>query len=260
MVRVTVTREGEPDQTLSFEKADVLVGRGAEADIQLSSGAVSRRHARLLRTDAGWQVTDLGSANGVFTSRSGKAERITLAQVEAGDAVLIADYELLLDDAQAPAPAARAPRPVDDARRTQFIVMEEILAARERARQATRPPGISGPMLRAPGPTAPRADTAPWRVEVRLESGGAQRFTFATPRARVGAGESCEVRLPSGPEVAFELARAGARFELVRRCEWPLPRIEVAGEAVERATLAPGTEVRMGRVIVRVDDDGGADD
>lgn len=46
----------------------VLVGRGADADIQLDSKMISRRHCALSRIGDGWQVEDLESANATFVN------------------------------------------------------------------------------------------------------------------------------------------------------------------------------------------------
>jgi hypothetical protein len=42
------------------------IGRSHEGDLVVLAASVSREHAELRRTDAGWQVRDLGSRNGTF--------------------------------------------------------------------------------------------------------------------------------------------------------------------------------------------------
>jgi predicted component of type VI protein secretion system len=42
-----------------------VLGRSRDCDIVLSATDVSRRHAEISPTDAGWKITDLGSTNGV---------------------------------------------------------------------------------------------------------------------------------------------------------------------------------------------------
>jgi diguanylate cyclase (GGDEF)-like protein len=47
---------------------DVIIGRGADCDIQVDRDSVSRRHAKVTRADSGWQVQDLGSTNGSYVN------------------------------------------------------------------------------------------------------------------------------------------------------------------------------------------------
>jgi len=50
----------------ALNAAEHVVGRLAELDIALEAEGLSRKHARIYRTDAGWNIEDLGSTNGVF--------------------------------------------------------------------------------------------------------------------------------------------------------------------------------------------------
>ncbi len=47
-----------------LKKKDVLIGRGADTDIQIMSQAVSSHHARIHQTSRGWALSDLDSHNG----------------------------------------------------------------------------------------------------------------------------------------------------------------------------------------------------
>ena len=47
-----------------LKKRDVLIGRGAQCDIQLLSDTVSSEHARIHQTSRGWALSDLDSHNG----------------------------------------------------------------------------------------------------------------------------------------------------------------------------------------------------
>ena len=50
-----------------LEKESCVIGKtGAGADIELPSGAVSRRHARLQRAGGAWLIRDLNSRNGTY--------------------------------------------------------------------------------------------------------------------------------------------------------------------------------------------------
>lgn len=47
-----------------LKKKDVLIGRGDNADIQITLNTVSSEHARIHLTSRGWALSDLGSHNG----------------------------------------------------------------------------------------------------------------------------------------------------------------------------------------------------
>ncbi|MDJ0749593.1 MAG: FHA domain-containing protein [Woeseiaceae bacterium] len=64
-----------------------MIGRGATADIKLSSPAVSRRHALLIDTGESVQFLDLGSVNGVYID----GERVAEGTLEPGSVLSLAD-------------------------------------------------------------------------------------------------------------------------------------------------------------------------
>ena len=64
-------------------ESGLSIGRDAENDVVLSDAAVSARHARLVPTELGWELVDLGSSNGSFIDGV-RIER----QVLAGQATL----------------------------------------------------------------------------------------------------------------------------------------------------------------------------
>ena len=63
--RLVVSLPGGGKQAFTLSKAVVTIGRGTTSDIVLRDAMVSRRHARVERTDRGYEVIDLDSANGV---------------------------------------------------------------------------------------------------------------------------------------------------------------------------------------------------
>ena len=70
----------------------VVIGRRPEADLVVLNASVSRDHAELHRTDAGWQVRDLGSRNGtVLDGRrvQGRATLLDRSQVRFGEVAFL---------------------------------------------------------------------------------------------------------------------------------------------------------------------------
>ena len=59
-----------PDMGRRFAltRSEVVLGRGADCDIQVDRDSVSRRHARVFRSADHWLVEDLGSTNGSYVN------------------------------------------------------------------------------------------------------------------------------------------------------------------------------------------------
>src|SRR5256714_5622584 len=64
---------------------EISIGRGADCDIQVDRDSVSRKHAKVVRSGAGWQVMDLGSTNGSYVNDG----QITQCSLRDGDLVKI---------------------------------------------------------------------------------------------------------------------------------------------------------------------------
>jgi len=61
-----------------FDRDKLSVGREPGSDVQLDDATISRQHAEIVHTDAGWIVRDLGSRNGVAVN--GVRERALLLE------------------------------------------------------------------------------------------------------------------------------------------------------------------------------------
>src|SRR5512145_2706949 len=73
-----------------LSKTHLIIGRDPSVDIQVPVNAVSRRHAEIVETGAGWHVRDLGSRNGTLVDGIHVTEAVLepLAELRIGDAVL----------------------------------------------------------------------------------------------------------------------------------------------------------------------------
>ena len=62
-LELVVTGDGM-QKGFALDQDEYLIGRAVDAQIQLSSPSVSRRHARIFRHESGWFIEDLGSRHG----------------------------------------------------------------------------------------------------------------------------------------------------------------------------------------------------
>ncbi|MFO0599352.1 MAG: GGDEF domain-containing protein [Myxococcaceae bacterium] len=70
---------------------ELLLGRAGEADAWLDEEGVSRKHARVARTDGGVMIVDLASRNGTWVN----GQRVTTHQLKEGDLVQIGASHIL---------------------------------------------------------------------------------------------------------------------------------------------------------------------
>ena len=59
-----------PDMGKRFplDRSEFVLGRGTDCDIQVDRDSVSRRHAKIYRSETAWIVQDLGSTNGSYVN------------------------------------------------------------------------------------------------------------------------------------------------------------------------------------------------
>jgi pSer/pThr/pTyr-binding forkhead associated (FHA) protein len=138
---------------------EITIGRKEGNTIRLTERNVSRRHARILRSNGEVQIEDLGSYNGIRVNNARIAERVNL---RVSDQVQIGDYKLYLK--------AEGVEQVDDARTMPI----------ERIDPAGGAPTDIVPAVAAP--TAPVPIQAP-----TLGNGTGANPALATPPAPVPA-------------------------------------------------------------------------
>ena len=84
-----------PDgEQMVSEITDLLtIGRSPQNDLQLDDEKVSRFHARIEKTELGYEIRDLGSMNGTTINRKKLAAQVVL---KVGDAITMGDHRLLV--------------------------------------------------------------------------------------------------------------------------------------------------------------------
>jgi pSer/pThr/pTyr-binding forkhead associated (FHA) protein len=87
-----ILKEGAAPVTLQLSDDVIAIGRSKENNIVLKNIKSSRRHARIERVGATYQITDLGSGNG--TKVNGK--KIDFETLKKGDEIAIGDARITL--------------------------------------------------------------------------------------------------------------------------------------------------------------------
>jgi pSer/pThr/pTyr-binding forkhead associated (FHA) protein len=101
---VPVLRQGAREFRL--DRPTLCVGRSGSCEIQVMSGLVSRRHARLVVSALGVSVEDLGSRNGVYVN----SERVIgTVLMRNGDRLAVGDEVLVLGEVEEPIPDGNSP-------------------------------------------------------------------------------------------------------------------------------------------------------
>lgn len=94
------------------------IGRSPQASLHLEDRTLSRRHATFTRTSTGWQITDLGSANGTFVN----GRRLSApARITDGDEIKVGNVVLEFRTPE----AAPSPAPLPKAEESSVIMLDQ---------------------------------------------------------------------------------------------------------------------------------------
>jgi hypothetical protein len=91
VVLVMFRSDGER-RSFSVVRNMTVIGRREDCDLRIPVGDVSRKHCRLVRTDDGIRIEDLGSSNGTHVN----GQRIQESDLNAGDVVSIGPVKFIV--------------------------------------------------------------------------------------------------------------------------------------------------------------------
>ncbi len=155
MAQLIVAAEGQsPQGAEQHELGDgiVSVGRSDDNTIVVTDASVSRHHAQLTRTNEGYVLKDLGSANGTFVNNQRTVEQ----PLRDGDVVLFGRFKMTFSD---PAEADAGSTVLFDIHATPLTPPNQEPAPPAPAAPAPgTPPAATAP---AKEPTAPHTPQAP---------------------------------------------------------------------------------------------------
>ncbi len=101
--RLIVRTGPNPGVVIDLTKEVSMMGRDVTNDVVLGDAEVSRQHARITRTPAGYVLEDLGSTNGTFVN----GDRLAAPRVlNAGDLLGLGEIVTLTFDSTSPESAA----------------------------------------------------------------------------------------------------------------------------------------------------------
>jgi pSer/pThr/pTyr-binding forkhead associated (FHA) protein len=116
VVLVMFRNDGER-RSFSVVRNMTIIGRREDCDLRIPVTDVSRKHCRLVRTDDGIRIEDLGSSNGTHVN----GQRVQESDLNAGDIVGIGPVQFIVqidgvpdEDEMTPPAAAAPPEHADD--------------------------------------------------------------------------------------------------------------------------------------------------
>ena len=116
--RLVMLKGPHPDRFFGLSEEEITVGREMLNSIVIGDPEVSRKHARLRRTEQGFTIEDLGSTNGTFVNGARITGAVPLAdgdQISLGETIqLVYQRMLLARDRTVYAGAGRVTPPVGE--------------------------------------------------------------------------------------------------------------------------------------------------
>ncbi len=140
---------------------EITIGRKEGNTIRLTERNVSRRHARIVRSNGEVQIEDLGSYNGIRVNNARIVERVSL---RVSDQVQIGDYKLYLK--------AEGVEQVDDARTMPIERVDSPIATEVMPAVASASPTQPIPATPAPTPAAGTQTARPVSGTADTDPGG----------------------------------------------------------------------------------------
>jgi pSer/pThr/pTyr-binding forkhead associated (FHA) protein len=236
---------------------EITIGRKEGNTIRLTERNVSRRHAKLVKSNGSVFIEDLTSYNGIKVNGDRIAGR---APVNEGDRIQIGDYQLALklDKAQsattaAPtAPHAQVPAPgatgtpgseMSDQKTTPFVKGDGTPAS-----TLELAPTVQTPM--APTQTLPAAD-APARLVVVSSNFAGQEFVLDKAAVVIGRTDENDVVINhrSISRHHAKIVREGGHYHIVDLQS--ANGVRVNGEEYGKVELRKGDHVDLGHVRLR---------
>ena len=252
MSRISIISNGKLVHTVELSAGEMYIGRGDEATIQLKHPLISRKHARLYLTAAGYIVEDQGTKNGTFVG----GRRVQRHRLVDGDELEIADFILryaadgfVPAEDSMPEPAAKpgGMSAGDRNKDSQKSPLEAYMDALKRG-------GSNATAAIPPAAMARLREQARAKAIPRIEIDGATPVSFEKTELVLGFKDDCDLRLEGRwlwVGGAVKLTRNESEMSLERLSFW-CP-IKVNGTVIKGTVpVKPGDAILIGRRQLKV--------
>jgi pSer/pThr/pTyr-binding forkhead associated (FHA) protein len=99
MLRLLVQRVGSPSFEHLVEGDEAVLGRSSDSDLVLPDKFTSRRHARIVCSDDGYSIEDLGSHNGTHVNGKQIDRAVAIGD---GDVVKLSSFVIFVEEVSMP--------------------------------------------------------------------------------------------------------------------------------------------------------------
>src|SRR5579883_292710 len=222
---------------------ELTIGRKEGNMVRLTERNVSRRHAKLVRSNGAVYIEDLQSYNGIKVNGDRIAGRAPIAE---GDRIQIGDYQLALKvDKTAPGPTT-ASVPVagaDD---------KTIPFSRDEPTKTTQRAAPDAPTVASPIVAAPPEPAVPGRLVVVSSNFAGTEFVLDKPQVQIGRTQENDVVINHrsiSRHHAKVLRDGGGRYHVLDLGS--AYGVRVNGEEYSKVELRKGDLVDLGHVRLR---------
>ena len=230
-------------EVFELANSEIIIGRDENADLTITSQAVSRRHARLIREEDGYVLEDLGSSNGTFINGqkiSGRRALKSGDQIRLGRVVTLI-YEAPKSEVSKTSIESGLPEP-----------------ARTVVREAPGVPLGAMQTMIGEGPSVSQVDAGPPEFVVAIAGENPQTHILTGQSMTIGRLEGNDILIPS-PLISRHHARldkvdGGYRLTMSPDATNPIlfegrelegPRALRHGDILRIGSLDPGMMVTM---------------
>lgn len=258
MYKLVIADDEGKTTVVPLVRDEITIGRKEGNTIRLTERNVSRRHAKLRKSNGAYLVEDLQSYNGVKVNGRRIGGEIVL---NAGDQITIGDYQLALQVEDGTAvhpgtlPDATAPTAAPNGADAPTAMMQAPAPHGGQAPGAvpTLPAGGMGAPAMAPGvaPPAAIAPAPPARIVMTSPPAPGAEFALGRPVTRIGRAEELDVWINhrSISREHAEITNDGGTIRI--KDLGSANGVRVNGRDVQQGELRPGDTIELGQVRFR---------